>query len=1661
MKLHRKWMRVTVKVFIWLFGILFVIILILYMLVQTSWGNQQISAYARRWLAGKTGARVALAGIDIRGLNGLRIYGLRIADSSDHQILSLDTLIASFNPLAALGKKISIDDLVVSGLSLDLQKPAGSDAYNYAFLIDAFASKDTAAVNEQPSTDTPWDIQLKNLRLSRIDFRMDDEDARDHYAVRLGNLILPLRKTDLNNFQFEAGPATVDSLFADIRMGSQASQPDQDTSTVPLRIVLDQLTVDHAGWYFSDTSSGTRTSGTLPRLLAVKTLYDLRQARFNAGLIEANGLGTMVTYRSGNTTQKTTTPPTGPSFSMAVDSMVFADNAFKVDDAATVPVKGKQFDASHLDIRKLFLTASRITYDSTGYAANIRELRLEDANGFRVNTLRGDVAVTDTSLHVAGLDLATASNKISGDLDLRFTSLSELTTKPAQTRINGSLDAPSIRLDELAYFAPTLRTDPSLQPYLRRNIQASVKADGTLDRLHLGKFSIRTGTTILAGSATLYHPMQPSNLKADLSMDQLAGTRNELKELLPAGTIPDSMWHYVPERFVLRGKLTGSKEQLLPDLVLNSSYGTVTIKGRLDHPTDVNRADYDLVVSARNLDLARVLMDTAYGLVTGQAKMKGHGFDLPTMKAHAELSVDEAYYNQYTYQGVKVQADTDHGSSAATIHANDPNVDMDSDIRLRYDKSVKDLYIDADIRELDLHSLRLSDSIMVLKGRIHADFPNLDSGHVVGNGMIRDLQLQMGRNVLQLDTLTLTGTDSLDVQTLSLRSDLADAELKGHYSIRAIPEAAKTIMDNWLTKEGAPKPFDESILAMLKADVHIPDSNAWVIPGLQKLAPFQLTAVINSDLNQLGMVTNIPYITYQGYTMDSLRIGLLQDNTREERRKANYEVEVSRFSTPNFATNAVSLSGDINKGEVSADLKLMDAKGNMKFNVPVTYFNETERPYLSLKDTLVLNQTRWQVNQGNRIYLDTKKLQGSNLELHYNDQYIRLRADENQASGYPLSLDIHEFSLGTLSAIAIGQSQLISGTINADFRLQSQEPLAMEGQARIDSFTLIGKTVGNLSSSIRQSPESGMDFQVGIDQFGNNTQVKGNYQSSESKLDMTVNMHPLNLSPFGFLLGEFVDSFSGGLVGDLRIQKMKDDLELTGNVGLDTSYMVVKKTGAPLYIPQAALRFDGRKISFDGLTIQDSARNEARLTGSAVAEDLTNFSYDLQFNTSKFLVAGKKRFPDQMVSGPLWTSAALGIKGDMSNMYVNGNLKVLDSSVVSYVYSKDQAGINGEGLIEFFDPNDSTAKDSILIAEARKAPKPGIAMHVNTYITLTPTSTAIIVLDEFTGDQLRAKGDANLNFTMEPGGEMQLMGSYQVESGTYNLTIGGLIKKEFLLQKGSTINWSGDLTKARTDLSALYKVKTDAVELVQEMETVNAAAKQNYDFEVYLMINGELLKPEISFRLDMPTKEQSAMNGTVYTRIRQINNIPSELNKQVMGLLALGTFIAENPFSSLTAGGGGDLSTKAFSTVGSLLSEELNDFLGSVIKDVNIDVGLDIRDDYTSGSAKRRSDLNVGLTKSFAHNRISVYVGNTFALEDENQHTDLLSGLAGDVSIEYLLTPDGRFRLRGYRETDQSLTLNGTVVETGATFVVVVEFNKLKNAFRFKKKDGAAAKPKS
>src|SRR5690606_14117237 len=140
------------------------------------------------------------------------------------------------------------------------------------------------------------------------------------------------------------------------------------------------------------------------------------------------------------------------------------------------------------------------------------------------------------------------------------------------------------------------------------------------------------------------------------------------------------------------------------------------------------------------------------------------------------------------------------------------------------------------------------------------------------------------------------------------------------------------------------------------------------------------------------------------------------------------------------------------------------------------------------------------------------------------------------------------------------------------------------------------------------------------------------------------------------------------------------------------------------------------------------------------------------------------------------------------------------------------------------------------------------------------------------------------------------------------------------------------------------------------------------------------LKPDISFRLDMPEKDRNVLNGVIYSRIKQINQVESELNKQVMGLLVLNSFIPENPLALLNDRGGGVEGT-ARKSVSKLISQQLNNFAGSVIKGFDVNFDLESGEDYSTGKVENRTDLSIGISKSLFNDRVSVSVGSSVNLE--------------------------------------------------------------------------------
>jgi hypothetical protein len=339
------------------------------------------------------------------------------------------------------------------------------------------------------------------------------------------------------------------------------------------------------------------------------------------------------------------------------------------------------------------------------------------------------------------------------------------------------------------------------------------------------------------------------------------------------------------------------------------------------------------------------------------------------------------------------------------------------------------------------------------------------------------------------------------------------------------------------------------------------------------------------------------------------------------------------------------------------------------------------------------------------------------------------------------------------------------------------------------------------------------------------------------------------------------------------------------------------------------------------------------------------------------------------------------------------------------------------------------------------------------------------VVDERNGDVVHIQGEAHLNGGIDASGKTNLTGTYTVESGSYNLAY-ATVKRTFNFRKGSTITWTGDPTSANIDLTAIYVANVPPIDLVQQQlggdnTSANATQyKQKLPFNVDLNLKDQLMKPAISFDIVLPDSSYTVspqVVSTINDRLGQVRQDPNEMNKQVLGVLVLGHFIGDNPLQS--NGGSTGINGAIRNSVSSLLSDQLNKLAGNLIGGVQLSFGLTSGADYSTGVQQNRTDLNVGLSKQFLNDRVTVTVGNNFNLEGQNQPGQKTTDIAGDLSVNYKLTQDGRYLVRAYRK-DEFIVIEGQVVETGVGFSLTYEYNRFKELFAKKSKEDKAREKK-
>ncbi len=699
-------------------------------------------------------------------------------------------------------------------------------------------------------------------------------------------------------------------------------------------------------------------------------------------------------------------------------------------------------------------------------------------------------------------------------------------------------------------------------------------------------------------------------------------------------------------------------------------------------------------------------------------------------------------------------------------------------------------------------------------------------------------------------------------------------------------------------------------------------------------------------------------------------------------------------------------------------------------------------------DSLLLNYEAWQVSRDNYFQYDSSGIVVHDFAISNKSDSLSINSNPPSPNS-PINVRFANFSLGTLGRLANQDSLLIDGTLDgtAEVKNVMSSPV-FTADLTVQKIFYRADTVGDIAIKVNNEKANAFAADISLQGNKNDVRVKGQYYTGEGRMDLQVLLGQLNLASLKGIVKDQVSQISGFLKGQLALTGTMAAPVLKGNLNFDSARLTPVISGEPLVLSNDRIEFDQDGFNFSHFRMQDSASNKLTIDGNVYTKDYKSYGFDVSLNADNFRLVNSEPAINQQFYGKLNIDAAVSLGGNMASPKVDGDLRVNKSTNFYFVLQgSDPAVVSRQGVVRFITASGDTLEDiKAKSIQAQKTVK-GIDLSMN--IQTDSSAILTMVVDERTGDALIVRGRSNLVFGMDKSGKTDLTGTYEVESGSYNLSLQTL-KRKFDITRGSTITWTGDPMSATIDLTATYTANTPSIDLISNQvagrsQTDIYKFNQKLPFLVTLKMEGQLLKPRIRFDITLPPNIL-AIWPDVDLRLQQIRAQESELNKQVFALLLLNRFVGENPLQSQAIGGNtvGDL---AFQSASQILTNQLNQLAGSLIKGVDINFDLNKVQDYSTGTQQNYTELNVAVSKRLFSERVQVTVGSNFDVQGNTNPNQSASNIAGDVAVDYRLTKDGRYMVRAYRKNQYEAVIEGQVVETGVSFILTFDYNRFRELF--------------
>lgn len=1664
-----KWWKRLLRYLLIAFSGFFVLLAILILLIRTPAGQQWITDQLTSYVTKQTGTHCSVDRFYLSFKGNLIMEGLYLEDQNADTLIYAGTLEAGVAVRPLFNREIRLRKINLDQWHIYVDRTT-EGVFNFDFLLNTLLSDDDESDLKAPEESEHWNISLSPIVLSNIHLRLDDQYSGllihsdlDYFELSLSPFLAVDLPEKITNFYidglklkmvFNEGSESYQQMLHD-------SPPEEEREDFKLpKIDLRKLSLNSLDIFFENNINEEDIRLKLDVLnlhdflLIPKTEKNLVN-RLSLDQLISEGLVLNYHFKEGTDANLPVDELTSemtdfewPGWEISTGITLLTDYSITFSSREKKGVQPKEFDPEniHLKIDSLYIPG--IAFSDKTAQAEIRQLILSDHSGLELTHTGVVFNLNDEKIGFSDINANTGKSILRGEFELRYSDFNQFLQNPEASNIFAKIDQLSLSPDELLIFQKDLRENPYFRELIPYPIQFSTTLEGDVKKLQIKEFK---------GSALRHTRINLNGELTDLLEESGPGFNFPFvniysieTDLIPFVELPEN--YRLPERFWLSGSLSGNTDNITTDLRATLPDGNVNLSGQIKEISTMPTYQIDLIID--HLNTALYTDSIGPEMISGSIRLNGVGFDPYT----AELSLI-ALLDSLNYQGKKLAPLSLTASLSGGVIQLDGSLES-TDLKLeiigsgKLDSISYETEFTAHINELDLKKWEITPDSIFADARFFLYAKGSEDG-TTARLVLDTLFLQGTKESYLLDNLTADLDFSSKHTTVDIDSRLLKMNLKANSS----PDLIFSGINNYILTYWSSEVPDSVLIDDLEVfmDMRIAESEMLMevlVPGLTALEETSLELQFIQKQNSLTGMWLAPYIVYDGIEIVDAYAGLSSD-----RDELDWEIGFQGINFGQYGLPQGRISGIFISEELNMEVDIISDERDQLVLLGLEILNIDDKFIISLDpDRLVFNTYPWTINPNNMLEIGTEFLAIENFKLERGNHSFSMESHSGNRNDF-LQINFEQIDIeGLLQLISPDQAPVagqLSGQLVLDALFESP---TMYANIEILDLTAMDRIFGNLDFQLTNPEKDSYHFNAGLkgDEIEILTYGAVNIDEEEGiKFKTSLDLVEMKFDLIEWLVEGEIYNSRGYLSGNLELEGSPEEIDWSGILQFNEVSFVTRETRSTFSIPNEEISFSQSDINFSDFNIFDQDNNPTIINGSVDITELTMPVFDLNIVSRDFKFLESTREDNDFVFGRAILDLNIDLKGDLSTPLIEADVFLKRGSQITLIVPETQVDIiEREGVVIIERRVDGKVVEDDREPEELIAPL-FVGVDLNSVIRVHPDALLRIVIDERAGDMLEVAGEANLSFSVDPQGRMSLSGIYELNRGFYEMRMYDIVRRRFELTRGSRLVWSGDPMEADMQISAVYRVRTSPLDLMTSQlagadQSLRNQYRQELPFDVIMRLEGMIMQPDLSFQLDMPETSRSALGGNVYRRIGQLNQSESELNTQVFSLLVLGRFLSEGLMAEEPRGIQPE--AMARSSASRLLTSQLNALSDRYVRGIDLDFDLESFTDYRSGMPEDRTQLSLRMQRSLLDDRLTVQISGQVDLEGSELEegrggTDLL----GDVSIDYRLTDDGRWGLRGFRKNQYVGLIEGQVVVTGVSLLFKRDFNSFAELFSRKK----------